>query len=198
MVTAKLQLVFGLASAEVHLENRDYGFVIKSLRSKADGFCILYTEGLSAHRQSVDEKNQGLEYIELYFLLPDYWDFSKMDWPVYWLNRIAQVPKKNKTWFGRGDTLPAGNPPQAVDEKLHCSYFMLSQPMLLESQLTGEAWKDTPFSMLAVLPIFEREFDYKNQNSARALLTIFQSKNISEMVDIYRKPVARKKFMGLF
>ncbi|MBI3136647.1 MAG: suppressor of fused domain protein [Bacteroidetes bacterium] len=198
MVTEKLQTIFGAADAPVLHKNAEYGFVIRSLKPESGAFRLLFTEGLSARPQPVDEKNQGHERIELYFLLPEYWDFSKKNWPVYWLNRIAQVPQKNNTWFGVGDTLPAGNPPENIDENLKCTYFILSEPMALHNQLNRNLLVDAGFQMLAVIPIFAKEFAFKTQNSHKALFQIFADKKIDETVDIFRQPVARKKFMGLF
>jgi hypothetical protein len=193
-----MQPVFNTADIVVLHENAAFGFCIKSLAEQNGKFKLIFTEGLSKYLQPVDEKNKQFERIELYFLLPDYWDISQKKWPVYWLNRIAQVPQKNKTWFGAGDTLPVGNPPAPIDEHLKCSYFILSQPLFLSPYFAADLWKDTSVSMLAVIPIFEKEFDYKNQNSAKALLQIFEDKGVTEMIDLYRQPMARKKFMGLF
>lgn len=198
MVTERLQSIFELAEVAFVQQNAEYDFVIKLLKPNGEKFQILYTEGLSKNLQTDAKQNNKYHHIELYFLLPDFWDLTKKDWPVYWLNRIAQVPKKNKTWFGAGDTLPAGNPPKAIDEILKCSYFILSDPLQLESKVVNGASADQEFSFLAVIPIFEKEFDFKMQNSATPLLKIFRDKQIFEMVDIYRQPLARKKFMGIF
>ncbi len=198
VVTERLQSIFDRAEVVFVQQNAEYDFVIKLLKPKGEKFQILYTEGLSKTQQIDAQQNNKYKRIELYFLLPDFWDLTKKDWPVYWLNRIAQVPQKNKTWFGAGDTLPAGNPPKALDEILKCSYFILSDPILLESKIGNNASADQEFSFLAVIPIFEKEFDFKMQNSATPLLKLFRDKEIFEMIDIYRQPLARKKFMGIF
>lgn len=197
MVTERLQSIFKCPDViEMH-HNEAYHFTIKSLKPKDSNYQILYTDGLSIRLQPVDDKNWKFQHIELYFLLPDYWDLFKESWPVYWLDRIAQVPQKNNTWFGPGDTLPAGNPPEKINEIFECSYFILSEPLLLE-ELNTNSFEDSSFRMMAVIPIFSKEFEFKSQNSGKALLKILQEKQIFEMVDIYRKPVARRKFMGMF
>jgi hypothetical protein len=198
VVTERLQSIFELAEVALVQQNAEYDFVIKLLKPKGEKLQILYTEGLSKNLQIDDQQSKKYQRIELYFLLPDFWDLAKKDWPVYWLNRIAQVPQKNKTWFGVGDTLPAGNPPKAIDEILKCSYFILSDPLLLEAKLSIELDSNNEFSFLAVIPIFEKEFDFKMQSSATPLLKIFKDKKVFEMIDIYRSPLARKKFMGIF
>lgn len=193
-----LQSIFNFNDAVVLHKNTDYDFCIRLAKPENKKYCLLYTDGLSKHLQQVDEKNKKFARIELYFLLPEYWDFSKKNWPVFWLNKIAQVPQKNKTWFGLGDTLPAGNPPQEIDEILKCSYFILSEPLFLESEFVKLSKIDETVSFMAVIPIFTREFDFKMQNSASALLKIFKEKAVYEMIDLYRQPVARKRFMGIF
>ncbi|MBK9591756.1 MAG: suppressor of fused domain protein [Crocinitomicaceae bacterium] len=198
VVTERLQSVFEFAEVAVVHKNAEFDFAIKLIKPKGEKFQILYTEGLSKNIQIGGQSNKKYQRIELYFLLPDFWDLAKKEWPVFWLNKIAQVPQKNKTWFGVGDTLPAGNPPKEVDEVLKCTYFILSDPMLLDSKLSSDLEAEEAFSFLAVIPIFEREFDFKMQNSATPLLKIFKDKQIFEMIDTYREPVARKKFMGIF
>ncbi|MBK6524494.1 MAG: suppressor of fused domain protein [Crocinitomicaceae bacterium] len=136
VVTERLQSVFEFAENAVVHKNAEYDFAIK--KPKGEKFQILYTEGLSKNIQIGGQSNKKYQRIELYFLLPDFWDLAKKEWPVFWLNRIAQVPQKNKTWFGVGDTLPAGNPPKEVDEVLKCTYFILSDPMLLDSKLSSD------------------------------------------------------------
>lgn len=198
MITETLHSIFGFTDSSVLHQNAEYDFCIRMAKPANEKYVLLYTEGMSKYVQPVNEKNKKWERLELYFLLPDYWDFSKKNWPVYWLDRIAQVPQKNKTWFGLGDTLPAGNPPEEIDDVLKCSYFILSEPLLLESKFSTGLPADSAFNFMAVIPIFTKEFDFKMQSSATALLKILKDKQIFEMVDIYREPVARKKFMGIF
>lgn len=172
-------------------KNDEFNFSIFQIKQK--NYQLIFTEGLANFPQPVDEVNKSLQKIELYFCLPDYWDIKIKSWPVHWLNRIAQVPQKNKTWFGIGDTLPAGNPPQPVDEKFLAEYFILHEPVLLKEELNNSGFK-----WLAVIPIYKKEFEFKTQNSSTALVQKFEQHNITELVDVYRLPVGRKKFMGIF
>ena len=188
-----IQDLFKNAVTEVVQTNQEYHFEIIHLISSELKCQLLYTKGLSDYIQPVNEISKELERIELYFLLPDYWDLKKSNWPVYWLNRIAQVPQKNKTWFGIGDTLPAGNPLEHIDGKLKASYFIISEPIFLEQLKT-----ESEVKYLAVIPIFRKEFDFKMQNSAALLFNKLKEKSYSEMIDEYRQPAARKKFMGVF
>jgi len=197
MIIEKLEEIFDF-DAVLLRTNEMYCFDIKLIKPKGKNFQLLVTDGLVNYNQPVPEKFDRFKKIELYMCLPDYWDLEKSKWPIEWLNKIAEVPQKNKSWFGPGDTIPAGNPPQFVDPKLKTNYFILSQPILLSEKLNEKNWVDSSFQMLALIPIFKKEFDFKMQNSATILFEKFALKNVTELIDIYREPVSRKKFMGLF
>src|SRR5688572_20032857 len=102
MVAEKLQSLFSFKDAPVVFTNDVYHFSIRQVRLPEKNCQLLFTDGLSDFTQPVNDSNQQLKHIELYFMLPDFWDLSKKKWPVDWLNRIASVPQKNKTWFGIG------------------------------------------------------------------------------------------------
>jgi len=198
MMLEKLHTIFNSDSVKICEKNKLYGFEINLIKPVSKDFQLIVTSGLANYLQPVNENFERFKHIELYMCLPEYWDLNQIKWPIEWLNKIACVPQKNKTWFGPGDTIPAGNPPQFIDEKLKADYFILSEPILLEDELGLEKWTDTGVHWLAVIPIFKKEFDFKTQNSATKLFEKFALKNVAELVDIYRAPVGRKKFMGLF
>jgi len=198
MIIEKLHTIFDFETTIFCQKNDVYDFEIHSIKPAAKNFQLLFTDGLAKYVQPVNEKFEQFLRIELYMCLPEYWDLSKTKWPIDWLNKIGAVPEKNKTWFGPGDTIPAGNPPKIIDEKLKTDHFILSDPILFRGELSGEKWNDSSFKMLAVIPIFKKEFEFKTQFTATKLFEKFDAKNVTELIDIYRQPVGRKKFMGLF
>src|SRR5688572_14342339 len=99
MVVEKLQSVYGVADVPIVFENKTYSFYIRQIKPVGQQYQLLVTDGLVNYVQPVNESNRQLKHIELYFMLPDFWDLSKKTWPIEWLNRIAAVPQKNKTWF---------------------------------------------------------------------------------------------------
>jgi hypothetical protein len=149
------------------------------------------------NKQDVNDKNEGLEHIELYFCLPNYWNLENKDWPIHWLNRIAQIPQKNKTWFGLGDTIPAGNPSEALEKTFQANHFIIAKPNHLETPFGGDGWV-APFKMMAVIPIFQTEMDYKLRNSHTILFKKMNKKNVTELIDPYRESSCRKRIMGMF
>ena len=197
MLIDQINSVIPIKSNVVLQQNEEYGFNIQQIIPQDGPFQLIISDGLRKRKQEVNESNSGLEHIEIYFCLPDYWNLDNQSWPIHWLNRIAQVPQKNETWFGNGDTIPAGYPPEDLQENFKANHFILSRPIFLEEYLAGEKWKGD-FQPLAIIPIFKTEVDYKLRNSHTILFRKFNKLGVSELVDPYRPSTCRKRVLGMF
>ncbi len=196
MVETLFLELFGEGESQDLLHNTDYGFRIKLLQPKSKAYKLLYTDGLSSRAQPVKEGYEAFQKIELYFCLPAYWKIENEEWPLHWLNRLAELPQKNKTWYGPGDTIPAGNPPEQLSQTFEANHFMLAEPILLATELKSERAKQIETCFFAVIPILQPELDYKLRNSATVLTSRLIHKGHTEMVDTYRTSVCRKRFLG--
>ena len=194
---------FNLSECTCLRSNEEYNFSIYLYQSDSFSPSILFTKGLSERNQLelAEVAENVYPFIELYFYLPTYWNLDSFEqsWPLDILEKIAKVPQKNNTWFGPGDTLPANKeqPPARIDAHFEQNYFILSQPLTKKAigELEGISW-DVDF--LAVIPIFNQEFEFKRSRSSYEFFDKFVSKNNSELLDQYREPVAKKRFFGLF
>jgi hypothetical protein len=83
-------------SAQTVFKNEAFEFEIKSLHLKDFSAKLIYTEGLAKLDQRTFHADAELPFVELYFLLPEYWDENKDTWPITWLNRIAELPRKKQ------------------------------------------------------------------------------------------------------
>lgn len=198
MLEGTLKNIIEFKSSCVVFENQKFNFSIHHCIPKEGDYQLLITDGLRAYAQGVNEDNNGLEHIELYFCLPDYWNLDQNPWPLEWLNKLAEIPQKNTTWFGIGDTIPAGKPPEDLDDTFMANHFILRRPNMLAEQFSGEKWEKIPYKLLSVIPIFQRELDYKLRNSYSMLFKKFDKKNIDERIDPYRTSVCKKVVFGLF
>lgn len=192
----RVEDILSLKPTEKILSNTEYGFDITYARAADDSFQILYTQGLRNYQQQVNDDNASFEHIELYILLPSYWNLERDQYPVNWLERLAIVPQKNNTWFGVGDTIPAGNPPEELAENFSANHFMLRPPIQLKDQLSGELWDaEMNFQFLAVIPLYQDEINFKLRNSHSMLFKKMDSFGYTEQWDIYR-PSSIKKFLS--
>jgi hypothetical protein len=179
-------------------ENQEFDFKICSVNLPEYKCQLLFTEGLSNNIQEVKEGFEPFKKIELYFCLPDYWKLDVEYWPLEWLETLACLPQKNNTWFGPGDTIPAGNPPGNLSDRFEANHFMLTEPILLGYFFENELWKASGISFLGVVPIAQNELNYKIRNSATVLTQRLKKANHTEKVDLFRTSVCRKRILGLF
>lgn len=175
--------------------NKAFGFTINWLKAtKKRPYHLLFTSGLSENTQAISDSCLEYKHIELYFCLPEYWKMEdnspEHNWPIHWLNRIAEVPQKNKSWFGPGDTLPAGNPPKEISTMMAENHFILAEPMEVK-QLKDFELADKVVSFLAIIPIYQKEVEFKLRSSAKVLMAKFQYEKNDEVVDNYRQSVVK-------
>ena len=197
MVKEQIEHALGESGSQLVKTNEEYGFEIYHLSKKDLPYQLLFTAGMSKNIQIVDKANEGLERIELYFALPPFWNMSTFSWPILWLNKIAQLPQKNKTWFGYGDTIPAGNPPEYLHDACDMNHFIISPPNYFHQEFSKDDFSEANFKMLAVMTLFQTEVDFKLRNSHTILFKKLKKKAINEILDTYRTSVCRKRILGM-
>ena len=199
----KIKSIFNLDEVVELKKNTEFGFTINWIKAtKENPHHVIFTTGLSDNKQTVSEKYPEFEFIELYVCLPEYWKVEDQSeafqWPVEWLNKIAQVPQKNKTWFGPGDTLPAGVPPQSISTKFEQNHFILAEPIKYETELKEVKLENKTVRFLSIIPIFEKEMTFKTKNSAKILMSKYQYQNLNEEIDEYRTSIVKNSKFNFF
>lgn len=175
--------------------NEEYGYTINRLTSKKDKIQLLFTLGLGNVERTVKEGFEQYKRTEIYFNLPDYLNLAEQDWCLNWINKIAQIPQKHNTWFGSGDTIPAGNPPQKISPQFIANHFILSKPIDYKD-VFETIYNEYAITFLVIIPIFQSELDFKIRNSGTVLIDRIIKKGNTDRVDLFRKNVCRKRFLG--
>ncbi|NOQ70959.1 MAG: hypothetical protein GQ574_03095 [Crocinitomix sp.] len=197
MIQQNLSILAPTSEISTLRTNQQYGFNIHWVHLPEYNCHFLFTEGLSNNIQNVKEGFESFKKIELYFCLPDYWKLDTDKWPIEWLEKLACLPQKNNTWFGPGDTIPAGNPPMYLSDRFEANHFMLVEPIRLAPFFENKIWEVLDIRFLGIVPISQGELDYKIRNSATVLTRRLKKANHSEKVDMFRTSVCRKRFLGL-
>lgn len=166
---------------------------------KRNKIVLLMTNGLSDYTMPVHEKYKGYEHNEIYFCLPNYWDWEDVEnpnfnWVFPWIQRLAKHVVEKETWYGHGHTIPCGNPPEQLSETMKQEYFMMASPILLEDELDAVSLPEYDINFLSVIPIFSDELDYKQSKGTFKLLKKFRNQNITENLDDYRATVLKSRF----
>ncbi len=160
---------------------------------------VIVTNGLSNYSMPVPEKYTGREFNELYFCLPDYWDWQdlgnpRMNWIFPWIQRLAKHAMEKNTWYGPGHTMPCGKDMESLSETMQQNHFLLSDPLLLERELAPLTVNGKTIHFLSIIPLFPDEMDYKQGKGTYKLLQKLHQHGVSELLDDYRSTVLRSKW----
>jgi hypothetical protein len=160
---------------------------------------LLVTTGLSNYKMPVHEKEVGNEHNELYFCLPSYWDINAkelvtMNWVFEWINRLATFVVEKNTWFGHGHTMPCGKDKKELSPTMQQNHFFLSRPIYLRDELTPLQLPDYTVQFLAIIPVFEKELEYKLHRGTLKFMDKLNTQGVSEKLDDYRGSVMKSKW----
>lgn len=160
---------------------------------------IIMTSELSEYRMPVTEKWIGREHNEIFFALPAYWDLNDKDNATLtalfdWIYRLEDfVTSKNK-WFGPGHSVPCGNPSEPISSLLKQDNFMLINPMFLESLFQPLKVDGKTIYLLAIVPVFSDELEYKMTKGTHKFLRRFYQKKFDERIDEFRVSMMNSRF----
>jgi len=160
---------------------------------------VIVTNGLSDYKMPVPEKFADQAYKEIYFCLPDYWEWEdtenpQMNWVFPWIQRLAKFVVEKETWFGQGHTMPCGKDAEPLSATMKQNYFLLADPILLESPLAPLKVGDKTVHFLSIIPVFKDEFEYKHGRGTFKLLAAFLNKGVTEKLDDFRYSVRKDKW----
>ncbi|MFD1551005.1 hypothetical protein DNU06_04610 [Putridiphycobacter roseus] len=215
-------VIFNLPDAAVCIQpENELGISIWNATEPVSGKQVLFTKGMCAFNQT--DNAEGIEHVyphvELYCLLPSYWKLAleEQQWPIAILNRLMLAPQEKGVWFGPGDTFVANkqlkvnvvdtkplgdqalnqeNEAIAINPIFKQNYMILNEPVAASEFI--ESWASEGVHFLSLTPIFQKEFEYKQSRSAYELFDNFTKKNVTELIDEYRKLAVKKRFFGLF
>ena len=168
-------------------------------------FHTLITSGMSDLPMKVPEGAGSGKYMELMVTLPGNWEISKESfederwyWPVRQLKYLARFPHKFDTWFGWAHTIPNGDPAEPFAENTLLNGVILLPSINVPEQFYAlQIDENKTIGFFSVIPLYEEEMDLKLRKGSDELLEKFDKYGISDIVDIKRRNVAKKRF-GLF
>lgn len=142
-------------------------------------------------------------YLELLIHLPPDWRISQEAfddeswyWPIRQLKYLARFPHKLDTFLGYGHTIPNGDPPEpyAKNTKLNCILILppLSTPEAFDQLVIDE---NKTIHFMAIVPLYQEETDLKLRKGTGELLEKFSENDITDVLDIGRPNVAKKRFL---
>jgi hypothetical protein len=164
-------------------------------------FHTLVTCGMGDRPMSAP--GEEIRYAELVVTLPADWPISELDdfdgdynWPLQWLQILAQLPHEHDTWLGRGHTVPNGEPAEAFAENTEQCCMILLPPLSiarefrhLQAEIDGE---EKIINFYAMVPIYKEEMEMKLKHGSDELVKLFRKHSISDVVDPVRRNACKK------
>jgi len=172
--------------------------------TEARPFYTLVTSGMSDKPMAVPEGCEELRHAELMLCLPPDWPMEQESWkdennfwPIKTLKFLARMPHEYETWLGPDHTVPNGDPPDPFGNSKLCCAFIGLPDTASEEFVELKINDEKTILFYAVFFIYKEEMELKMKKGAEELWKRFAENQITELLDINRKNVAKKLF-GIF
>ncbi len=158
---------------------------------------LLMTSGLNLHHMNVPDHLKSQKSCEIYFCVPSYWEIlndlhSETNWIIKWLERVVKYIKSNDNWLGAGHTLKCGADKLPLSLTMKQEYFVFSPPLLMDEEFKKLKNSDEEISFFALIPLFEKEFEYKQRKGIDKFTIKMRSAGMSEKLDEYRPSLIKR------
>ena len=153
-------------------------------------YYTICTMGMGAHPMNVpyNMRGHGLDRAELFMTLPRDWNLDSEDeadyWPLRWLKILARLPIQEDTWLGFGHTVPNKKP---FADNTELSGVILNSAVGFGDEAGECTLPDgTCVTFYRVIPIYEKEMEYKIAYGAKALFDLMEEEDVNHVLDIHR------------
>jgi len=161
------------------------------VRSEERACTILCTAGMGARRMNVPRnlRPRGVDRVELFMVLPKDWDVQSAAeeerWPADWLRFLSELPFRDDSWLGFGQTVSNGKP-FASNTELAGSLVVSATEFGSEA---GECTLSdgTCVIFYGIAALYKEEMEYARENGAEALLDLMKEENVTATLDIARQ-----------
>ena len=172
--------------------------------TEARPFYSLITSGMSDRPMDAPEGCEKARYAELMICLPADWPMTEEDWkdeanywPIETLKFLARMPHEYDTWLSLDHTVPNGDPPENFGTSNFCCAFIGPANTAPKEFWQLQIDEEKTITFFGVHLIYLEEMEMKMKKGAEAVWELFEKNGVTELLDINRKNVAKKRF-GFF
>ncbi|MEZ4936061.1 MAG: suppressor of fused domain protein [Crocinitomicaceae bacterium] len=162
---------------------------------------LVCTEGLSNIKMKVPVGLEEKARVELMFLFSS--DFDHKNWEFKGMNvklvleKIARLILEKDSWIGAGHTFPNVSKDATISIYTEMDHFMLIEPLVFKEEFANIKNQEEEVTFLAIIPLYQKELDYKLKNGAYSLMRRLKKNAINELFEMKRPSVLKRKFFGL-
>ena len=151
---------------------------------------ILLTSGVSSMPMNVPDLSLPGR-IELFILLPADWPLEMEQlqdernyWPIGLLKDLGRYPHTHGTWLGYGHSVPEGQGRTISGTRFAAT--LLTKSKTLSAEFQRVPFGDSGIDLLMLFPLCAGEYAFKRAAGMAGLSAVFESKNISDIIDTSR------------
>jgi hypothetical protein len=167
-------------------------------------YYTIITSGMSDLPMTVPNQDVP-KYAELLICLPPDWKIGEDEyedennyWPIRWLKILARLPHNYDTFLIPGHTVPNGDPAEPFASNTELTTMLLMNPILCDEGFRTLQLKDRLIHFYCLIPLYNNEVELKLSKGTEALYDGFNKNNVSELLDVKRPNLIKKKWLGLF
>lgn len=172
--------------------------VIGLIKLKGARGTIVCTLDLGDYQMPVPSIYESNGRIELYFLLPEYWETGKENEVFSWaVNRLIAIKNylKADQWAISGHTFSLGKLPSGRLKEVGFSALLLMDPLVVDELKTPLYLMENPRYFKALCPIFKMEKDVKEARGMDKFIHRMMDKGMTEKLDEFREPIIKPRFL---
>lgn len=185
MVIEHIEKLFNIPAQKIQFE----GEILASLKLGHSRGQLLTTTSLNNHTMPTPSKFNNQANIELYFLLPEYWNFDEKDPLFHWaIATLVQIKKylEKDHWAISGHTFALKNLPNGKFKDAGFDALMLIDPIAIKELQNPIESLEHPVHFKALCPIFKKEKDIKESKGLDKFLIRMRDKGMNEKIDEFR------------
>lgn len=159
---------------------------------------VVFTTDLGKYRMPVPSKYENEAHIELYFLLPDYWEDTLENELFTWsVNRLIAIKNyiKSGAWAISGNTFSFGELPASRFKQRGFSALLLMDPIAIDEFKTPVKLGENLCYFKGLTPVFSIEKDVKEARGMNKFIQRIMDKGMTEKLDEFREPIIKPRFL---
>ncbi len=164
-------------------------------------YYTLVTSGMSDRPMHVEVKSEDLRYAEVCICLPAGWlvDQQSLEdennyWPIRWLKKVARFPHEHDTWVALGHTVQDDPPEQFASRTDFTGLLIAPAVHAGEAFSRLEITAGKVINFYGVIPLYQEEIDLKLKRGVNALVELLIKNNVTELVNVRRKNLAKRRW----
>lgn len=193
MISKHLETIFEVPVKEINFK----GEILAALKLLKSRGILLSTTSLHKKPLPMPEKYAEQARIELYLILPSYWNMDEQDALFHWaIDTLVRIKKylEEGHWAINGHTFSLKNLPEGRFKAAGFSALMLMEPMAMKELVKPISILDEYIYFKALCPLLPKEKDVKEARGVQKFLEKMKGKGVNEGIDEFRDSIVKPKF----